>query len=309
MAKTLGKKIRQKIARDLVYYGLRVLLVIFRSLPYKLALALGAGGGSLAWYLLPYERKIARENLALAFPEKTQAERDQIARGAYKNLGLNLAEGIQLDKIRDRIDEYVEVEGWENFDKAREEGKGGIYITGHIGSWEMMAGFGALRGLPVTVIAKEVYDPRLDRLLVDLRNKNKMVTIHRDDPNITFKIAQVFAENRMLGILMDQDTRVRGVHCEFFGKKAHTPSGPAYLSLKFGIPIMGGYIYRMPSGKHKMVVLPPFHCESTGDMKADVLRETQRLNDMICSWIKEHPTEWVWFHRRYKTQPDDVKDN
>jgi Kdo2-lipid IVA lauroyltransferase/acyltransferase len=305
MAKTISKKIRQKIARDFVYYGLLIILPIIRAIPYRPALRLGAFSGRVVRWLLPFERRIANENLATAFPEKTKAERDEIARQVFMNAGRNLIEGIQLDKLRPKFDELIEVEGWDNFAKASKAGKGTIYITAHVGNWEIQGGYSALKGHPATVIAKEVYDPRLDAMLVEIRRKNRMDTIHRDDPNITMKIAQVLSQNHFLGILIDQDTKVRGVWVDFFGRPAFTPSGPAYLALTFGLPVMGGFIYRMANGKHKVVIVEPYYCESTGNLKEDIQRETQKMSDMVAGWIREHPTEWVWFHRRYKTQPPE----
>jgi hypothetical protein len=116
-------------------------------------------------------------------------------------------------------------------------------------------------------------------------------------------ITNTLMNNELIGLLLDQDTKVRGVFADWFGHPAWTPSGPAYLAYTADLNIMFLENYRKPDGTYVVNVSAPLPRPMTGDLKADIQAYTQMMNDRLCDHIRQYPEQWVWMHRRWKTRP------
>jgi len=149
-------------------------------------------------------------------------------------------------------------------------------------------------------VARAVYDERLNRLLLKSRQDASVRVILRDSPTAGREILQALKRGEVLGMLIDQDTRVKGVMADFFGQKANTPAGPAILAVRRRVPVLAGFIHRESDERHRIVIYPPLDVQRTGDLDRDVQVNTERFNQVIEQEIRRHPDQWVWMHRRWR---------
>ncbi|HET9598396.1 MAG TPA: lysophospholipid acyltransferase family protein [Anaeromyxobacteraceae bacterium] len=304
MAPPLHKRLKRAVRSALV----RAAIGLVAVLPLRAAVALGGLGGRLGWLLARQSRALALRHLALAFPERTEAERRAIARGCFLHLGRMAGEVIAIRSYDARLEEHVVFSaGSEELLRARlAGGRGVVFVTGHVGSWELMARRVARAGIPNAVIAKRGADPRLNALAERFRASGGVTTLWREDPATGRAILRTFKDGKALGLLIDQDTKVQGLFAPFFGRPAHTPRAAADLALRFAAPVVVATTRRRgpdPCGGHVVdLVEIPFD-PAAPDREAEAVRLTAACNAVLESAIRRNPTEWVWMHRRWKTEP------
>ncbi len=279
-------------------------LALLGALPFRFALALGAWLGGLAYALVGSQRRLALEHLAIAFPEKTAEDRGAIARACFEELGRCGLEVCQARKIDVRS--YVR---WPEEDVAAMRaglaaGKGGVFVTGHIGNWELLARRIVAEGFDHAVVVRESGDPRLAALVERFRASGGVRTVGRGTGSGPLReMLSAFKRGALLGLLIDQDTRVQGYQVPFFGWLAHTPRAAEDLALRTEAPVFVGFIHREGSGH----VLRTERVEVLSGEGA----LTSRLTARIEREIRAHPTDWVWMHRRWKRSggPAQVVDS
>jgi KDO2-lipid IV(A) lauroyltransferase len=297
----------QRLKNDSLYGFARGMFALARAIPLTRGLRLGAAIGSLAWPIMARERRLALLHLRVAFPQWSAAEREAVARESFRNLGRSFFELFHFDEILATVKSaqpYVRFVGDEYVQAARTARRGLVFFTGHLGNWELMAAtFAAFTGVPANEIVRAVYDPRINELLNRHRRQYNYHPLSRGGAELVADITRVLANNEGLGLLIDQDTKVRGVFADWFGYPAWTPSGAAYLCYQADVDAMMMSIHRDAAGGHTMEISAPVRRPHTGDAKADVAAYTQLMNDHLCDHLRRHPTEWVWFHRRWKTRP------
>lgn len=291
-----------KFRRYYLYYLARVGIFLLSLLPSKIGLFLASKAGALVYYILPKYRKIALENLELAFgAEKTKDELTGIARRVFENLGKNGFELIRFPRInKTNIGRLVKLENPDRLKKAFEKGRGVLIITAHIGNWELMAATLRLNDFPGVTVGRRIYFDKYDKYLNYLRKTHDVNVIYRDES--PRKILKVLKENRIVGIVADQDVdSVDGVFVDFFGTAAYTPSGPAILAMASGAPLVPVFIVRN-NGTHTLFIEEPIEIADTGDREKDVVVNTQKWSNVVESFIRRYPDQWVWMHRRWKTK-------
>jgi KDO2-lipid IV(A) lauroyltransferase len=181
-----------------------------------------------------------------------------------------------------------------------------VFVTGHLGNWELMARLVARVGAPVSAVAKRGGDERLMGLIEAWRRDGHVTTLWREDPSTARALLRVFKRNEVLGILVDQDTRVQGLWVPFFGRPAYTPRAPADLALRSGAPILVGTSHRRgpnPGDGFLFEVTEVPYDPAPADREAEVLRITAACQAVMEEAIRRHPADWVWMHERWKTQP------
>ena len=302
----MPRKVRHRFRKDLLYYAAVGLLAAARVVPARLLFALFSGAGWCAYHLLRRERRKALDNLAAAFGgEMTAAERARIARGVFVNQGKTMAE-LALSPRMDSaaLHRLVSMEGREIIDREKRKGKGIIIITGHLGNWELIPAFFSSVVLHGGVVARRVYYEKYERLLSRLRLSKGFRVFYRDESPRA--ILKTLKNNEVVGILADQDVRkLDGVFVEFFGRPAYTPTAPVLIAMKTGAPLIPARIVR-EGRKHRIVVDEPIPLRRSGDREADLVHNTQAWSRVIERYIREHPDQWVWMHRRWRTRPEDV---
>jgi KDO2-lipid IV(A) lauroyltransferase len=292
----------KRFRRELRVRALLLVLPLLRALP----LEAGASLGWLAWYLVPRQRRLAREQLSLAFPEKSARERDRIGRESFANLGraaLETARGERLDIVRtvqlgQREEELLRA--------AHAEGKGVIVVTAHIGAWELFARRMGALGIPCGTVGKEAHDPRITALLARSRETGGVRVFWRGSPLSAREILRFLkSEKGILGVLIDQDTRVAGHFVPFFGRPAFTPRAAGDLAVHLSAPLVFACAHRVARGMHRMVVRR-IDVPRTGDRDRDSLALTVAATLAIEEEIRKRPEEWVWMHPRWRTQSSDI---
>jgi Kdo2-lipid IVA lauroyltransferase/acyltransferase len=274
------------------------------ALPRGIARSFAASVTSLLFSLQPKLRKTADFNLRLAFPDWTDAQRKEVTRKMVRNLGWMAAEFARLPRLtKENIADVVILEGHENFMEGQRGGKGVLYLTGHIGAWELSSFAHALYGYPLHYMARPLDNRRLDALVNQYRCSSGNLPIFKNESaRVMLKILK---DSGTVGILADQNTLpAEGVFVDFFGKLACTTTGLARVALHTGAAVVPGYAYW--DGiiqKYRLRFEPPVELIRTGDTERDVLENTQRFAKVIEEIIRKHPDQWVWVHKRWKTRP------
>lgn len=296
-------KLGRKARHDLGYALLRGLLAGSRLLPLPVLRAVGRAAGCAALPLARRDRRRALAHIARAFPEHADAWHRTLARRCAGHLGSVLGEVAWLwSATSQEIMARSEFVGLEHLTGGLRPGRGAVFITGHCGNWEWLnLGLGA-SGVPMTVTAREVYDPRLDEVARRLRGRFGGETALRGR-DAGGKAVKALRQGRVVGLLIDQDIDAPGVFVEFFGQPAWTPSGAALFALRTGSPLVVGFAARMPDGRMRLSFSPPVEMARGPDLDTDVARLTALLTAHIERQVREHPEQWVWMHRRWKHQP------
>lgn len=300
----MEKRRLKRLKRFLRYGLIRALVFLVSLLPLRWALRVGAGAGALGFRFAGSARRKALEGLAIAFPELSEAERLALARRNFSHLGACAAEICCYRQIDRDIESWVELPEADRklLADAMAEGKGVIFVSGHVGNFELLARRLAKEGYPSQTIAAETSDPRTTAFIERVRLSGGVKTVWRGRDGAARVLLRALHKGELLGMLIDQDTRVQGVFVDFFGRKAHTPRAAADLALRTGAALVCGFIARQPDGRHRLA-LERIAALPTGDREADVVRVTQALTDAIEAAIRRQPHAWVWMHPRWKTRP------
>jgi KDO2-lipid IV(A) lauroyltransferase len=292
--------------------GLRSLLLgaLVRSLmllPFPVLFALGGTVGRLGWYVARGTRRVMLEQLSVAFPDRTPAEREAVARASLVHLGRLAAEVMGIRGGGPRLLAAVGLSGdsERTLREAVARGRGVAVATGHVGNWELLAQRVAVVA-PVMAVARAGNEPRLNALVGRIRAEAGVATIWREDSGSARALLKTFKEGRILGVLIDQDTRVQGVFVPFFGRAAYTPRAAADLALRFGAPLLVGTARRRGPGwrdghEGRLTEVP--YDAGAPDRDAEVLRMTAACTALIEAAIRGRPEEWVWMHERWKRRP------
>src|SRR6202171_5494651 len=286
------------------YAVVRVLLKILEVLPRQTARPLAASAAHTLFLLSPKLRKTAEFNLRLAFPDWTETQRADLMRKMTRNLGWMAAEFARVPKYsKQNIEDVVILDGHENFLQGHQQGKGVLYLTGHIGAWELSSFAHALYGYPLHYMARPLDNKRLDALVNQYRCSSGNRPIFKNESaRVMLKILK---DSGAIGILADQNTMPEeGVFVDFFGKSACTTTGIARVALHTGAAVVPGYAYWDEKiNKYRLRFEPPVEVVRTGDSERDVFVNTQRFAKVIEEIIRKHPEQWVWVHARWKTRP------
>ncbi|MCX7048494.1 MAG: lysophospholipid acyltransferase family protein [Candidatus Sumerlaeota bacterium] len=349
MAQSWSKKIRKmtRPARHWLLWRTAISVDwLIGHLPEYVALRLGATLGWLGWIFDRRDRRLALKHLKEAFGEgMDEVRRRWVARGAFMNLGRCAAE-ICLARRRglDFIRERYTISG--DTDKVREcieRGQGFIFVTAHLDNWELLgAAAVALLKAPMMPVAQIQSDSMIDRWLNETRRQLGM-RIHTRGQDAR-ALLKALREGAAVSVLLDQDTSGAGCFVPFFGKPAFTLTGPALLALRTGSPVFMGFSWRNPDGRtHRIRVtgpieLPPpareaelsnreAECSDSGVKRCNAEPKTENrkpktddresqareLTRLFMSEtekaIREAPEQWVWFHKRWKHQPETEEGN
>jgi len=284
------------------------LVKLVGALPRSLARAAGI---SIAWLVYLFHGKLRRvgmRNLELAFPEKPLGERKKILHGVFTSLGRHVGEVCRFPRYtRANVSETVVYEGFENYERAFARHKGVLFLTGHLGAWELSAFAHSLYGHPLNVVMRPLDNPYLDRLARRYRTMhgNKVV-----DKDFARGLIAAMHKGETVGVLMDTNMIVsQGVFVDFFGYKASTATGVARLALKTDAAVIPGFTVWDPVlQKYRLRFDPAVKLIRTKDRDADIISNTQLFTNILEDYIRRFPDQWLWVHRRWKTRPRGEKD-
>jgi Kdo2-lipid IVA lauroyltransferase/acyltransferase len=294
---------KHRIRRQFTYYGLLFLRAFICCLPRPIYLVWGKWTGRIAYFALRKERAKTEGHLRLAFGhEKSAEEIQRIGQEVFQNLGQNLAEWLNCNKFHaGNIDSLVEIQGLDKLRQVVGKGRGAIILASHFGNWELLAVALTLKGYPGTVIGRRIYIKKVNRLLERMRKEQGLGVMYRDES--PRKALRVLKENRLIGILPDQDVdSVEGIFVDFFGKPAYTPTGPASLARAARTALVPCFMIRQGKG-HRLEICDPIEVDREGDKDQALRKATESWTRVLERYIRAYPGQWVWMHRRWKTQP------
>jgi KDO2-lipid IV(A) lauroyltransferase len=281
-----------------------LLLKTIGAIPRPVARFVGARTAALLFWIRPGLRAAAAENLQLAFPEWTTKERRAVIRGMVRQLGWMAAEFARFPKLtKGNIERVALLEGFENFAAAKEQGKGVLFLTGHISAWELTPVAQALFGNPLHFLVRPIDNPRVDALITKYRCMSGNHPIEKNQS--ARAVLKVLKENGAVGILADQNTQwTEGVFVDFFGIPACTTAGLARFALHTGAAVVPAFLHWDHAiRKYRLCFGPQVELSRTGDDAADIRENTQRFTRVIESHVRRFPEQWLWVHRRWKTRP------
>jgi Kdo2-lipid IVA lauroyltransferase/acyltransferase len=270
-------------------------------LPEDFALWIGRRLGNGMYYLDFEHRKVAIQNLHIAFgQEKSEREIRSIAKKNFENLGMMTIEFFRIPKMDVKtFKKRVKIEGLEEALGLLEKGKGALLLLSHFGNWELMGLMSKVIGNPIMVVAKPLKkNRRLDQFLTKIRNVAGLEVV--SSVKASRKVIRALSQNRVVGILIDQRAkRSEGIWADFFGRKAPTTPSLAVLAMKMGAPVLPVFMVRNGFQKHRLLIKEPLELVRTGNIKKDVEANTQLFNDTLESMVRQYPEQWFWVHRRW----------
>ncbi len=280
-----------------VIYGLcRFALHLAGLTPSALVIPMGRLLGWVAFLVARTESRLARSNIEQARPP-VPLPASVLVREMFHHLAISAIELGRILRGRPRPRVLVDERSLADLDRALETGRGVVFVTGHIGNWELMASELAGRGYPIATVARESYDPRFTALMERFRRGQKVEPIYRGRPGATARILRALRQGVVLGFLIDQNTRVPSVEVPFFGRNAPTPVGPAEIATRTGASVVVGTIRRLSDGSHA-ITIRRVEAE-TGAKPLTAAALTARLSQLLEERIREAPEQWVWLHRRW----------
>jgi Kdo2-lipid IVA lauroyltransferase/acyltransferase len=279
------------------------LSAIVRLLPRRVVLGLGRALGRLWAALDRRHLRIAEANLRSAFPDWNEVRLRSTALGVYRHFGAVLLDLLWMEgRSAQELLALADVEGVEHMVRARAAGRGVIAPSGHFGNWELQA----IASVPlvgnVSAIARPLDNPLLDKRLVALRSATGNTVIYKQRALV--QVLKAIRDGGIVAVLIDQNVQQEyGVFVEFFGRPACTTTVAAAVALKTGAAIVPVHCVLQRNGRYRMVFGPTVEWTGSGRRDQDLVALTQHLTSIIESWVRENPEQWLWLHRRWKTQP------
>lgn len=274
---------------------------LFHALPRAWAIGLGEQLSLGVSHIITKRRDLVLRNLALSFPEKSEAERAQIARAVWRNLGRLAVEFARVSDFTDgSVDQLVEVEGRDLVDAAIQEGKGIIGLTAHFTNWELTGALVQRLYGNMTVIARPVRNSLVDRWVYEKRTASGLnIILPKDAVKASLKCLK---NKGIIGMMVDQSLSTGGVFVQFFGRPASSTTLPALLHIRTGAPVMFAYLLR--NGERFRLVFEPVTFPHVEDPAARIQVYTQIMSTQFEQVIRRHPESWLWLHNRWKRQPE-----
>ena len=283
-----------------LYAGVRALQGTATVVPRRLGLPLFAGIGDVVRVFDRPAVRTSRANLARALGHLPESEREQLMREMFRAMGRNVFDLLRL-RAFDARRAAVRIEGEEWAHEAYARGRGVVALSAHCGNWEILAATMAQRGFPVHAVARRLFDPRLDRLMNDWR-ESAGVRIH-DAAHGLREACRVLRRGEILATLPDQDTSGPAAFVDFFGHPAKTPTMPFRLARSTGAALLPILISQDEHGTHCIRVWPALVPSTAADESEAIRADIAAWHRILEDFLREHPAQWVWFHRRWKSKP------
>lgn len=283
----------------------KLLFFVFGCLPHTLAILLGRTLGWLLCHVIRLRRPAVEAHLAIAFPDMPWRERRAILRRFYRHFALTVIESLRLAHLSaEHLRNLCAVDGQEHLNAALAKGKGVLVLTGHFGCWEIGLAAATEKGYALHTVTKQSRSATGQFALDTMRDAHRVQQIPRRKS--IFQILRVLRANEIVGFVLDQNmTASEGIFVDFFGRPACTMPGLAVLAERHGTPVVPAYFYRDPDLRHHhAVILPEVPWETVSqDAQENIRHNTQRYTQVLEGIIRQHPDQWLWLHKRWRTRP------
>lgn len=276
---------------------------MLQRMPLERARRFGGSIGTFFHDVIGVRKKHAIQELLKAFPEQTETWAKKTTRNLYRHFGMlavemlhtprivknNFAEGLVVDPEVDRL-----------LKKAFEKGKGAVIASGHLGNWEIAGAYPPSQGYPVHFVVGEQSNSGIEALLDEYRNASGIQVIKRREAGKG--ILRALRKNEIVALMIDQDARKHGVFVPFFGRSASTFKGVGTFALKMDPTVLMMHTWRRDDLRIG-VTLEEIEVKRTGDFDHDLEVLTAEMTAKLEGYIRLHPEQWLWLHRRWKTKP------
>lgn len=304
-----GKDARRvTLSHRLQYGALRAVIRGLDAMSWQQATRLGERLGAFGYAPLGVRRRVVERQIAAAFPGLDESEVLRIARASYEHLGRTTIETALLSTLGPGkvLDLFEGVDNWACVERARAQGRGIIFVTGHLGNWELAGAYVAARGVGVDAIARRMENPLFDGYLTRTRQRLGMTVVH--DSDAVRRTPRSLREGRGIAFLSDQGVLgLASTFVPFFGRPAKTPRGPAVFALRLKAPVVFGIAIRQPTGRYRMS-FEPVTVQDTGDRDRDVDAVVAEYTKTLERWVRRAPEQYFWHHRRWRRQPPDTPE-
>jgi KDO2-lipid IV(A) lauroyltransferase len=302
-----GKRVRSTptLRHRLEYALVRSVMAVFGTLPRPAARRLGAMVAAGMLRVAGRLRRVGLRNLALAFPEKSAAEREALLREEFRSLGWQLAEFPHMARLtRESAETLIRYEGLENYLSAKAKGRGVFVLTAHLGAWELSSFYHSLMGYPMSMVIRRLDNPLLDATVNGIRSMHGNRVLHKDD--FARGLLTAMQRGETVGILMDTNmTPPQGLFVPFFGVEACTASGLARVAMRTQAAVLPGFlVWEASERRYVLHFGEELALVRTGDNERDVAANTALFTATLEAWIRRYPGQWLWVHRRWKTRPE-----
>ncbi len=303
------RRLRRSWRHRIEYGCLRAVAALCAILPEALADRVGAAIGWVAARVGRPRWGVVEEHLRIAFPERSESWRGAVARRSYTHFGREAVATFRMAGMtRAALRKRTTLRGEELLRAAVREGRGVVAVSAHLGNWEMAGAAVAAHGYPMDIVVARQRNARFDRYLTGARERLGVGIIPRGEA--PRGVLRALGAGRVIGITGDQDARSAGIFTHFFGRPASTARGPAVLGMRAGALIITLIVIREPGWRPRYTV----HLEPlAGQLPVDTPRGggrdemaaaiTQSFTTRIEHWVRTHPEQYLWHHRRWKTPP------
>jgi KDO2-lipid IV(A) lauroyltransferase len=287
----------------------RLFMLLTQSVPLPAAVKLGewAGRRMVRWTRRNYA--IGLDNLFHAFPGMSREAAESLLLDMYAHFGRATVEMAFAQRMLGPTTyrRRLEIVNENVLHDARRAGRGAIFVTAHMGPWEVLSVLLRNLGFETTTVYRPLGNPYFDGFIRRTRKRFGQTMVPR--VGALPRLLRVLRRGGYIALLADQHAKREGVWTPFFGRPASTTPAPAVLALRTGAPIVTGYVHRLPGLYRFEVVLgEPIRPENTGDRDADVYRITAEISRRIESYVRRRPEQWLWVHRRWHRIPAYVNE-
>ena len=279
----------------MTYWVLRIARKLSQLASLRVCYVVAVLLSDFAWLILPRQRENAVDNMAKVLGvDRGDPEVRRKARMSFRYYGMYLADFLRLPALGpDELERRFSFFGYDQIDSALQAGKGVIFISAHVGNWDLASAVLARRGYPVNVVAESFKPKKLNDLVQGHREIQGMKVIPLENP--MRPILTALRKNEILGLLIDRPSPEAGVLVRFFGGLTEVPAGAALLALRTGARVVSGVSVRNPDYTYSGFVNSHFDVELTGDLATDVRLLTQRIMDTMEAFIRQYPEQWFIF--------------
>lgn len=270
--------------------------LFFKMFPYKFASWMG---GKIARTIGPILsiNHVARENLALAFPSMLEVEKTRIIRDMWENLGRIAGEFPHIHKIA-QDKESIIIEGQDILLFLRESPNPALFFAGHLANWEISPLVAAQEGVPIYITYRAANNSLINKLIQKTRSHEKLLKYVPKGKEGAKAVLHALTQGKKVGMTMDQKMN-DGIMVPFFGQEAPTAPALARLARKFKAPIIPTVVIRLKGIKFKVRYEKPFWVDQTENEEEDIQKAMTRVNKIIEGWVRDHPGQWLWLHKRW----------
>ncbi|MFH1998036.1 MAG: lysophospholipid acyltransferase family protein, partial [Planctomycetota bacterium] len=294
-----------KPVRNLLeYVAFQCLRLVVACLPEPVITRFSRLLGDVVFFLDRRHRKIAKTNVSLVMNTPADSpETKALARASFRNLVRIAAEFVRMPTVvydhGSQRQILTEIKGREKVDSALSEGKGIIFVTGHTGNWELMGAYVSSVIAPLTIVSIPFRNPLLNNYLSKRRHSYKQKLIPKK--GALLHLARTLKKGEVVVLLVDQHAGRNEPKLDFLGFPAHTYITPGALAARFNVPVIAGFCYREGPGFHyKVYFEDPIYTDPAGDPQEEALRVARYANEKIGKFVRAHPEQWLWMHRRWR---------